>query len=98
MRQKRVPMRMCTGCGEMKPKRELVRVVKAPDVKDENGNVIQAGEVSLDLGVRKPGRGAYVCRSVECLKAARKARRFEKAFSCKIPDEVYDRMEEEIQP
>lgn len=98
MRQKRVPMRMCTGCGEMKPKRELVRVVKGPDVKDENGNIIQAGEISLDLGERKPGRGAYVCRSVECLKAARKARRLEKAFSCKIPDEVYDRMEEEIQP
>ena len=82
----------------MKPKRELVRVVKGPDVKDENGNVIQTGEVSLDLSGRKPGRGAYVCKSVECLKAARKARRFEKAFSCKIPDEVYDRMEEEIQP
>ncbi len=98
MRQKRIPMRMCTGCGEMKPKRELVRVVKGPDVKDENGNVIQTGEVSLDLSGRKPGRGAYVCKSVECLKAARKARRFERAFSCKIPDEVYDRMEEEIQP
>lgn len=82
----------------MKPKRELVRVVKGPDVKDENGNVIQTGEVSLDLSGRKPGRGAYVCKSVECLKAARKARRFERAFSCKIPDEVYDRMEEEIQP
>ena len=98
MRQKRIPMRMCTGCGEMKPKRELVRVVKGPDVKDENGNVIQTGEVSLDLSGRKPGRGTYVCKSVECLKAARKARRFERAFSCKIPDEVYDRMEEEIQP
>ena len=67
-------------------------------MKDENGNVIQTGEVSLDLSGRKPGRGAYVCKSVECLKAARKARRFERAFSCKIPDEVYDRMEEEIQP
>lgn len=98
MRQKRVPMRMCTGCGEMKPKRELVRVVKGPDQKDADGNVIQAGEVSLDLSGRKPGRGAYVCRNVDCLRAARKAWRFEKAFSCKIPEEVYDRMEEEIQP
>ena len=95
---RKIPMRKCVGCGEMKPKRELVRVVKGPDVKDENGNIIQAGEISLDLGGRKPGRGAYGCRSVECLKAARKARRLEKAFSCKIPDEVYDRMEEEIQP
>ena len=85
MRQKKVPLRMCAGFGEMKPKKELVRVVKSPE-----------GEISLDLTGRKPGRGAYVCKSIDCLKAARKSRRFEKAFSCKIPDEVYDRMEEEI--
>lgn len=85
MQKKRIPMRMCTGCGQMKPKKELVRVVKSPE-----------GEISLDLTGKKPGRGAYVCRSAECLKAARKSRRFEKAFSCKIPDEVYDRMEEEL--
>ena len=95
MRQKRPPMRMCTGCGEMKPKKDLVRVVKAPDAKDENGQVLAAGGVSLDLTGRKPGRGAYVCRNAACLKAARKARRFEKAFSCQIPSEVYDQMEEE---
>jgi hypothetical protein len=76
---------MCTGCGEMKPKKELVRVVRSPE-----------GEVSLDLTGRKPGRGAYVCRSVECLRRARKARRFEKAFSCQIPEEVYARMEKEM--
>ena len=64
MQQKRTPMRMCTGCGEMKPKKELVRVVKSPE-----------GEISLDLMGRKPGRGAYVCNSIDCLKAARKARR-----------------------
>lgn len=85
MQKKRIPMRMCTGCGQMKPKKELVRVVKSPE-----------GEISLDLTGRKPGRGAYVCKSVGCLKAARKSRRFEKVFSCKIPDEVYDRMEEEL--
>ncbi|MBW7572869.1 YlxR family protein [Caproiciproducens sp. AGMB10547] len=85
MHEKKVPMRMCSGCGEMKPKKELVRVVKSPEQ-----------EISLDLTGRKPGRGAYVCRNINCLKAARKARRFEKAFSCKIPDEVFDRMEEEI--
>ncbi|WP_444642653.1 RNase P modulator RnpM [Caproiciproducens sp. R1] len=85
MHERKVPMRMCSGCGEMKPKKELVRVVKSP-----------GQEISLDLTGRKPGRGAYVCRSIDCLKAARKARRFEKAFSCKIPDEVFDRMEEEI--
>ncbi|QEY35138.1 YlxR family protein [Caproiciproducens galactitolivorans] len=85
MQKKKIPLRMCAGCGEMKPKKELVRVVKSPE-----------GEISLDLTGRKPGRGAYVCKSIDCLKAARKSRRFEKSFSCKIPDEVYDRMEEEI--
>lgn len=85
MHQKKIPMRMCTGCGEMKPKKELVRVVKSPE-----------GEVSLDLTGKKPGRGAYVCRNAACLKAARKARRLERAFSCRIPDTVYDRMEEEL--
>ncbi len=96
MRQKKVPLRMCTGCGEMKPKKELVRVVKAPETKDEAGEVLAQGGVSLDLTGKAPGRGAYVCRSSDCLKAARKARRFERAFSCRIPDEVYDRMEEEL--
>lgn len=96
MHEKRVPMRMCAGCGEMKPKKKLVRVVKAPDQKDENGVVVVQGGVSLDLSGRKPGRGAYVCKNITCLKAARKARRFEKAFSCQIPAEVYDQMEEEI--
>ena len=48
MHKKRIPMRMCTGCGEMKPKPELVRVVKAPDQTDEQGNILAAGEISLD--------------------------------------------------
>lgn len=96
MYRKRVPLRMCAGCGEMKPKKELVRVVKAPDQKDEDGRVVRPGEISLDLTGRKPGRGAYVCRDINCLRAARKARRLERAFSCQIPAEVYDRLEEEI--
>ena len=96
MRKKQIPMRMCNGCGEMKPKKELVRVVKAPEIKNEAGEVCGEGPVSLDLTGKKPGRGAYICRSLDCLRAARKARRFEKAFSCKIPEEVYDAMEEEI--
>lgn len=89
-------MRKCTGCGEMKPKRELVRVVKAPDQKDEDGNVLSRGEVSLDLTGKKPGRGAYVCKNAECLRLARKARRFERAFMCQIPEEVFDAMESEL--
>ncbi len=76
-------MRKCTGCNEMKPKKELVRVVKSPE-----------GEISIDLTGKKPGRGAYVCRDAACLAKARKAKRLERAFSCDIPDDVYDSMEE----
>ena len=86
MHVKKTPLRKCTCCGEMKPKKELVRVVKSPE-----------GEVSLDLTGRKPGRGAYVCPRVDCLRLARKARRLEKAFSCPSPAEVYERMEEEFE-
>ncbi len=86
MQQKRIPLRKCTGCGEMKPKKELVRVVKGPD-----------GDISLDLTGKKAGRGAYVCPDPLCLQEARKARRFEKAFSCRIPEQVYVQMEEELQ-
>ena len=96
MKQKKIPMRKCTGCGEMKPKRELVRVVKAPDVKNESGEIVTPGEVSLDLGGKKPGRGAYVCRSRECLNKAVKAKRFERAFCTRIPPEVFETMLEEI--
>ena len=85
MKQKKIPLRMCSGCGEHKPKKELVRVVKSPE-----------GEISLDLSGRKPGRGAYICSALECLKKARKARRLERAFSCQIPDAVYDAMEKEL--
>ncbi len=85
VQKKKIPLRMCTGCGEQKPKKELVRVVKSPE-----------GEISLDLTGKKSGRGAYVCRDIECLRKARKSKRFERAFSCQIPDEVYDRMEEEL--
>lgn len=69
----------------MKPKRELVRVVKNKE-----------GEISLDLTGKKAGRGAYICRDVSCLQAARKNRGLERAFSCKIPAEVYDSMEKEL--
>ena len=95
MRPKKIPMRMCTGCGEMKPKKELIRVVRAPEKQDDSGNPLPQ-EISLDFGGKKPGRGAYICKNPDCLKAARKARRLERTFSCKIPDEVYDRLEEEM--
>ena len=86
MQPKKIPMRKCVGCGEMFPKRELVRVVKSPD-----------GTLSLDLTGKKSGRGAYVCRRLACLQTARKAKRLERAFACAIPDDVYDAMEEELE-
>ncbi len=85
MQTKRTPMRKCTGCGEMKPKKELVRVVKSPD-----------GEISLDLTGKKNGRGAYVCPNANCLKKAQKAKRIERAFDCAIPDEIFEKMEQEL--
>ena len=86
MTTRKVPLRKCTGCGEMKPKRELVRVVRSKD-----------GEVSLDLLGKKPGRGAYICKDKECLKHARKAKRIERALECQISPELYDMMEKEIE-
>lgn len=86
MKTKKIPMRMCLGCDEMKPKREMIRVVKSKE-----------GEISLDLTGRKSGRGAYICRNVDCFKKARKSRRFEKSFSCMISSEVYDGMEAELE-
>jgi predicted RNA-binding protein YlxR (DUF448 family) len=83
---KKTPLRMCTGCGEMKNKKELVRVVRSKE-----------GTISLDLTGKKAGRGAYVCPNLECLKKARKSRRIERSFRCQIPDEVYDAMEREMQ-
>lgn len=85
MKPKKIPMRMCLGCNEMKPKKELIRVVKSPE-----------GEIRLDFTGKKSGRGAYICRSVECFNKARKGRRLEKAFSCKIDAGVYDAMAEEL--
>ena len=76
---------MCLGCNEMKPKKELIRVVRSPE-----------GEISLDTTGKKSGRGAYVCPNAECLRLARKSRKLEKSLSCRISDEVYDNMEREL--
>ena len=85
MQKKKIPLRKCTGCGEMKPKKELVRVVKTPD-----------DQVVIDLTGRLNGRGAYICPNAECLKIARKSKRIERSFQMQIPDEVYNKMEEEL--
>ena len=85
MKTKKIPMRMCLGCGEMKPKRELIRVVKSKE-----------GDISLDLTGKKSGRGAYICKSVECFEKARKARKFGRSFSCMISEDIYNSMEGEL--
>ena len=69
----------------MRPKRELIRVVKSKE-----------GDISLDLTGKKSGRGAYICKSVECFEKARKARKFERSFSCMISEDIYNSMEGEL--
>lgn len=76
---KKIPMRQCLGCREMKPKRELLRVVRSPE-----------GAVTLDLRGKASGRGAYVCPNPECLKRAVKTKALSRAFETEIPQEVYD--------
>ncbi len=93
---KKMPMRKCLGCGEMFPQRELVRVVKTK-IKTEDENAQEEYEISLDLVGKKPGRGAYVCRKTECFEKAIKAKRFQKALSCTIPDDVTERMRQEME-
>ncbi len=85
MKPKKIPLRMCLGCNEMKPKAELLRVVKSPE-----------GEVSLDSTGKKNGRGAYICHSADCLAKAVKTKRLEKAFSMAIPDDVYESLKKEM--
>lgn len=82
---RKVPMRQCVGCKQLKPKKELVRVVKNSE-----------GEISIDLVGKKPGKGAYVCKSLECFKAARKSKSFERSLACSIPAEIFDAMEAEL--
>ena len=84
--QKKIPMRQCLGCREMKPKRELIRAVKSPD-----------GEVSLDFKGKMPGRGAYLCPNGECLKKAMKSKALERAFSTHITAEIYEDLEKQME-
>lgn len=82
---KKIPMRKCTGCGQMKPKKDLVRVIK-----DENL------EVKMDLTGKLNGRGAYVCRSMECLNKAIKTKAIERSLQIKIDEDVYDKLKAEL--
>lgn len=85
-RKKKIPMRKCVGCNEVKEKRKLIRVVRTPEK-----------EVLIDRTGKKSGRGAYICPSVECLEAAVKAKRLEKSLNVKIDDELIQRLREEVE-
>ncbi len=85
MKVKKIPQRMCLGCQEMKPKKELIRVVKNSE-----------GSINVDLTGKAPGRGAYICKRVECLEKAIKAKRLEKNFQTKIDEDIFKRLREEL--
>lgn len=85
MQEKRVPMRKCSGCGEMIGKKGAIRVVRDKD-----------GAVSVDPTGKRSGRGAYICRDVQCLAQARKSRRLERSLKCAVPDEIYDIIDKEL--
>lgn len=80
---RKVPMRLCVGCGQMKPKKELVRVVRTPE-----------GLVDADPTGKKSGRGVYLCRSVECLEGAMKGKKLERALETAIPEDVVARLKQ----
>ena len=82
---KKIPMRQCLGCREMKPKRELIRVVRSPE-----------GEISLDFKGKKAGRGAYVCHDVECLKRAEKTRALSRAFGVPVPQNIMEELQQTL--
>lgn len=84
-KEKKIPVRQCMGCNEHKPKSELLRVVRSPE-----------GEISLDFTGKKNGRGAYLCRSVACLKRAAKSHRIDRVLDCTIPAGVYEALEREL--
>ena len=87
LKPKKFPERKCIGCGERKRKTDLIRIVRSPE-----------GEISLDFTGKKPGRGAYLCHSVACFRAARKARRIEQNLTpgTSVPEAVFDALEEEL--
>ena len=85
MKVRKIPQRKCMGCGEMKPKKELIRVVRTPE-----------NEVKLDFTGRLNGRGAYICPDSGCLAKARKNGRISRSFGCEISDELYKEFEDEL--
>ena len=84
--QKKIPQRQCMGCRERKPKRDMIRIVRTPE-----------GVVSLDFGGKMNGRGAYICPDPECLKKVRKSKALDRSLEIEIPEEVYDRLQKEME-
>jgi predicted RNA-binding protein YlxR (DUF448 family) len=82
---KKVPLRQCTGCGEMNYKKEMIRVIKTPEE-----------QVFIDATGKKNGRGAYICCSIDCLSKAIKTKALEKSLKMKIPKDVYEELEREL--
>ena len=87
VKPRKIPMRMCVGCREMKPKAQLLRVVRP-----------QEGEVRIDRTGKASGRGAYICPRPECLKKAQKSRALERALDAKIDEAVFSQLEAQMQP
>jgi predicted RNA-binding protein YlxR (DUF448 family) len=83
--KKKIPLRKCTGCQEMKPKKELIRIVRCEE-----------GDFKLDATGKLQGRGAYICPSCECLEKAQKSRGLERSFKQKVPQEVYEELKKEL--
>ena len=86
MSVKKIPLRQCIGCGEMKDKREMLRVLRTTE-----------GEIVLDAPGKKNGRGAYLCRPLDCFRKAKKSRGLDRSFKMAVPAEVYDRLEKEME-
>lgn len=85
MAEKKIPLRKCTGCGESKSKKELIRIIRTPE-----------GDICLDETGRKNGRGAYLCKNMDCWKKVKKTRGLDRSFKMAVPPEVYDLLEKEF--
>lgn len=86
MKTRKIPLRRCVGCRDMKDKRELLRIVKNSE-----------GDIFLDPTGKKNGRGAYICKNTECFIKARKTKSINREFSCEIPEEIYDEITKQLE-
>ncbi len=85
LKKKKIPLRKCLGCNEMKPKKELIRVVRSPE-----------GKVGIDKTGKSPGRGCYVCHNLKCLEAAIKAKRIQNALEVPVEQDLFEKLREQV--